>query len=230
MTSTTEKYTIYGVGTILVDKTMGKDEKEFILNTIKDFWELYDKDKEEFWCQFYDRMVHQSMGCESQKEQKKFADAVILALEGDGAIESPFDRTIDDADEFNEHCEQCINKLSDVPLTEEEYDKHIDRECGYDCNGDWFCMECRVCGGFASDKPIDDERQTLTLKLPTMKILKNQDEFTDADSVFTAEERDEFIKENMEEFIEEAQEAFDDLFWQKFSEEIRNVVEHKLKK
>jgi len=63
-----------------------------------------------------------------------------------------------------------------------------------------------------------------------MRILKNQDEFKGADSVFTTEERDKFIKENMEEFIEEAQEKINDLFWEKFSEEIRYAVEQKLKK
>ena len=31
----------------------------------------------------------------------------------------------------------------ELPLTEEEYDKHIDREIGYDMEGDWSCKTCR---------------------------------------------------------------------------------------
>ena len=49
----------------------------------------------------------------------------------------------DSVKEFNETCETCGKKLSDVVLTEEEFDEHPDREAGYDSEGQWHCKDCR---------------------------------------------------------------------------------------
>ena len=48
----------------------------------------------------------------------------------------------DEEDEFNETC-SCGTKLSNDPLTEEEFDEHYNREPGYDDEGDWHCSDCR---------------------------------------------------------------------------------------
>ena len=46
-------------------------------------------------------------------------------------------------DWFNETCTDCYKFLSDVVLTEEEFDEHPDREEGYDSEGQWHCKDCR---------------------------------------------------------------------------------------
>jgi len=55
----------------------------------------------------------------------------------------------EDEDEFNEVCQECVVKMSEKKLSEEEYDEYPGRDEGY-CpdTGNWFCSErCRQsCG------------------------------------------------------------------------------------